>query len=68
MGYLNFQMSSIEQQGNFSLGLLELRLSNQQANLLQYQKESPKLHFGLFVVHLNSFGNLTITLIIIHSS
>ena len=27
-------------------------------NLLQYQKESPKLHFGLCIFQLNSFENL----------
>ena len=37
-------------------------------NLLQYQKKSPKLHFEMFIVQLNSFGNLNITQIIIQSS
>ena len=37
-------------------------------NLLQYQKESPKLHFGVIIVQLNCFGNLNITQIIIKSS
>ena len=41
---------------------------NPKPNLLQYQKESPKLHFGLSIVQLNSFWNLNIQQIIIQSS
>merc|ERR1712081_162984 len=37
-------------------------------NLLQCQKENPKLHFGLCIVQLNSFGNTNIRQIIIQRS
>ena len=33
---------------------------NPKPNLRQYQKESPKLYFGLFIVILNTFGNSNI--------
>ena len=42
--------------------------TNSKPNLLQYQKESHKLHFGLCIFQLNSFDNLNITQIIIQSS
>ena len=42
--------------------------SNSKLNLLQYQKEGPKLHFELFIVQLNTFGYSNIRQIIIQSS